>query len=108
VGKGVHTIRYLFDCGYKLRYEVKGVSHALVDRITASSGDHTQINVDDPLPMSPSAPIIIPRALWQGKENAAVVQAMRERKDKDSVTEARGVVTQHHAAIGNPQPSFPR
>jgi hypothetical protein len=79
------AMRYLFDCGYKLRHEVKGVSHALVDRITASSGDHTQINIDDPLPMSPSAPIIIPRALWQGKENAAVVNAMRERKDKDYV-----------------------
>jgi hypothetical protein len=68
-----------------LRHEVKGVSHALVERITASSGDHTQTSVDDSSPLSPSAPIIIPRSLWQGKENLAVVNAMRERKDKDSV-----------------------
>jgi hypothetical protein len=86
-----------------LRHEVKGISRALVERIEAALATQTlyttpplvvqelaidkqaQGNSAEDAPESPPGPIIIPRSLWQGKEHAAVVKAMREREDKDCV-----------------------
>jgi hypothetical protein len=82
------AIRHLFECGYSLRQEVKGISHAIVERITATPAAQEQATPADqkqdapaePLSKPLRAPFAIPRELWEGKAHDAVLEAMREKK----------------------------
>jgi hypothetical protein len=97
------AVRHMDASGYPLVQEVKGLSFVLAKRILATPitqissttlppvmqepviDEHYQGGSAEDAPKSPPEPIIIPRSLWQGKEYAAVVKAMREREDKDFV-----------------------
>ena len=68
------AVRYLHTCGYALNHEVKGLSRAIVEQITAT-------NLTDNLETA----IAVPAALWDGKTNPAVRDAMRENNYSDPV-----------------------
>jgi hypothetical protein len=80
------AIRYLFDCGYKWRHEVKGISQAIVERITAPSVVQKPVVTEEYAPTAPStSTITVPRALWEGKSPEAVCKAMKEQGFSDSI-----------------------
>jgi hypothetical protein len=89
------SVRHLFECGYPLRREVKGISQALVERILAAPLMQPPSMIEEqpcanpaPTPSTPKpepAPIVVHRALWEGKEPSAVVETMREKKYIDVV-----------------------
>jgi hypothetical protein len=82
------AIRHLFECGYFLQQEVKGISNAIVERIAATltaqgeptSADQVQDASAEPLSKPSRAPFVIPRELWEGKAYEAVFDAMRDKK----------------------------
>jgi hypothetical protein len=76
------AINHLFECGYPLRQEVKGISQAIVERIT-SMRSPTSAEKDHADPASPA--IVIPRALWEGKPPAIVRDAMRDNGYSDAI-----------------------
>ena len=71
------AVRHLYTCGYSLRHEVKGLSRALVEQITASNNEQPAEN--------PKTAIAVPAALWDGKTNPAVRDALRESNYSDPV-----------------------
>jgi len=89
------AILHLFKCGYPLRQEVKGISKAFVERITATPAAHLQLEritespVIPPQEDTPGAPsassIVVPRALWEGKSPEAVRDGMREKNFDDPI-----------------------
>ncbi|MDR3043624.1 MAG: hypothetical protein LBU75_05090 [Desulfovibrio sp.] len=75
------AVRHLFNCGYPLRQEVKGISRAIVEHITAALPARPQ----DAAPSLPPAAINVPRALWEGKSPAAIRDAMKKAEFDESV-----------------------
>ena len=87
------AVRYLSEHGFSWERGVKGLSKEIVERILAAPAASVQ-DVESARPAKTPAkrsskpapaPIVVPRALWEGKEPIAVVEAMRDRKDKDAV-----------------------
>ena len=71
------AIRHLIDSGYSWRREVKGLSRALVERITGAVS--TPLVQDDaPKVLSPSV-IFVPRSLWENKSPKSVRENMRHQ-----------------------------
>lgn len=89
----VAAVIWLFEQGYSHERDVKGLSIELVKRILATHAAAIQdaqsaqpIRNTAKRPAKPApAPIIVYRILWEGKEPAAVVGAMREEKYIDAV-----------------------
>jgi len=91
----VTAILHLFKCGYPLLQEVKGISKAYVERITATPAVHPQFEciteppVTEPQEDTPVAPfassIVVTRALWEGKTHSAVIAAMRQDNFPDAI-----------------------
>lgn len=87
------AVRYLFEHGFSWERGVKGLSKEIVERILAAPAVLVRDAGNVQLPKTPSnrsprpapAPIIVYRVLWEGKEPAAVVEAMREEKYTDAV-----------------------
>jgi hypothetical protein len=63
------AVRHLFACGYPLRREVKGISHAIVERITAMPVTQEQPAPEEqPLQVAAALPvsaIVVPRAVTE-------------------------------------------
>lgn len=87
------AVRYLSEHGFSWERGVKGLSKEIVERILAAptapvqdaqSAHHPKAPAKRPFKPAP-APIIVYRVLWEGKEPAAVVEAMREEKYIDAV-----------------------
>ena len=102
------AIRHLIDGGYSLRQEVKGISKTIVERITAIPITHPPDTTSTEQPTSvppatmpaeqpasvsqdnaptepPASPIVVPRALWEGKTPQAVRDGMRKEDYADPV-----------------------
>lgn len=78
------AVFWLSEQGFSQERGVKGLSMELVRRILAA-GVSPQVQTT-PIPPSPiPTAIIVPRALWQGKEHTAVFAALRENKYADEV-----------------------
>lgn len=78
------AVFWLSEQGFSQERSVKGLSMELVRRILAA-GISPQAQTT-PIPPSPvPTAIIVPRALWQGKEHTAVFAALRENKYADEV-----------------------
>lgn len=71
------AIHHLHTCGYSLRHEVKGLSRALVEKITASNAEPADNH---------GTAIAVPAALWDGKTNPAVRDTLRENSYSDPVS----------------------
>ncbi|MDL2271847.1 hypothetical protein LJC23_02310 [Desulfovibrio sp. OttesenSCG-928-I05] len=89
----VAAVIWLFEQGYSHERDVKGLSKELVKRILAAqaatiqdaqSAQSTKNTAKRPAKPTP-APIIVYRVLWEGREPATVVEAMREEKYIDAV-----------------------
>lgn len=70
------AVRYLHTCGYALCHEVKGLSRAVVEQLTTVTAEPAD-NLE--------TTIAVPAALWDGKTNPAVRDAMRENNYSDPV-----------------------
>ena len=79
----VAAVLYLYSCGYPMRREVKGLSHALVAHIIAEASA-PQAQDDAPEAPTPSA-IIVPRSLWEGKSPKSARDNMRQQGCTDPV-----------------------
>jgi hypothetical protein len=76
------AVRHLFDWGYPLRHEVKGISHALVARFTTTPVAAALPNTAEE---SQIADYIVPKALWKGKLPSSVRDAMRKEEYPEAV-----------------------
>ena len=77
------AVRHLSSCGYSLQQEVKGLSHALVESITAEG---SALSVQDEASKTPNPSVIfVPRALWEGKSLKSVYDSMRQQHFADPV-----------------------
>ena len=77
------AVRHLHSCGYPLRREVKGVSHALVERIMA---DATAPATQEDTPQAPPvSAVFVSRSLWEGKSPISVREGMRQQSFTDPV-----------------------
>lgn len=87
------AVLWLDEHGYSQERSVKGLSKELAKRILAAHAAAMQDAQSAQPAKNPAkrslkpapAPIVVPRALWEGKEPSSVVEAMRERKDIDAV-----------------------
>lgn len=87
------AVRHLAEHGFSWEHGVKGLSKEIVERILAAPVVSVQDMESAQPPKAPAkrpskpapAPIIVYRVLWEGKEPAAVVEAMREEKYIDAV-----------------------
>ncbi|MDR2489696.1 MAG: hypothetical protein LBD42_09450 [Desulfovibrio sp.] len=83
------AVRYIFECGYPLRREVKGISKAILERITASVAQNAPVHdivSSADLPSTPELPpIFVPSELWQGKTPQAVRDGMKQEGYADPV-----------------------
>jgi len=95
------AVRYLYSCGYSLRQEVKGLSQALVERLTVDTFiAHALERTPQPPPQTPeNAPqplendqiittipvIYVPRPLWDGKRHPTIRDSMRQQEFADPV-----------------------
>lgn len=82
------AVLQLFEQGYSWERSVKGLSRELVERILATAA--TTTSQAQAAPANSSSPpfltsVIVPRALWQGKEHTAAFEALRENKYSDEV-----------------------
>lgn len=80
------AVLWLSEQGYPQERSVKGLSMELAGRIltTAAAPQVQTASAPTPPSQAPTA-IIVPRALWQGKEHTAVFAALRENKYADEV-----------------------
>ena len=84
------AIHHLFSCGYSLRHEVKGISHALVERVIADIPVQVQPaaspQVEGNTSSAPTIPgVFVSRSLWEGKSPTAVRDGMRNQDFIDPV-----------------------
>jgi hypothetical protein len=82
----VVAVLHLFEHGYSLVHEVKGLSKEIVRRILATAAaTQDQTTHAPPLSKSPSTAILVTRALWEGKSPEAVRDGMRENGFGDPI-----------------------
>ena len=82
------AVRYLYESGYPLKREVKGLSYAIVERITATTASHPQVehitaphavHPPEDTPVAPAASsIAVSSDLWEGKSSEAICKAMSD------------------------------
>lgn len=71
------AVRHLHTCGYALQHEVKGLSRAFVEQITASA--------PEPAAAAESGAVCVPTALWKGKTHETVRDTLREHNYSEPV-----------------------
>jgi len=73
----VAAVHYLHTCGYALNHEVKGLSRAIVDQITANTLEIEAVSENDAVIVSP--------ALWKGKTPETVLESLQEANYSEPV-----------------------
>lgn len=78
---------WLSEQGYSWERSVKGLSKEIVERILVTAATvQTQTTPATLLsPSPPTAALIVPRSLWEGKTHRAVREAMRKEEFSDAV-----------------------
>lgn len=89
------AIKFLLNCGYPFRREVKGITQSLVNSVTRPSTQAAPPVLETTSPQRESAtiaqpheesfPIPVPTALWTGKKPEAILAAMRHDEYDDAV-----------------------
>ena len=80
------AVLWLFEEGYSQVRSVKGLSMEFARRIVAAASTvQAQTTPAVPASSPSSTAIIVPRALWEGKDSTAAFEALRENKFSDTV-----------------------